>query len=414
MKKPKSSIKTGVSLSLFLILFLTGTAVSFAQTRAQLEKQRKELRREINSINTSLDRTEKRQKTVLTRVQDIEQKIEKTRQLIRVNNQQANLLSGKIDENQGKIDKLERNLQALKDEYAQMIRKSYKSRSSQNRIMFLFSSESFLQAYKRMQYMKQYAEYRKDQGSTIQKQKRELKSLNEKLMEQRSAKEKLVESNRRTRAKLQGDRVEQRKLVASIKENESEFKAQIQQKQREISKIDGQIQKIISEAVAENEEKNKSKASGSGSKFEMTPEAKKLSASFKSNRGNLPWPVESGRLVMRYGKHRHPTVRSATIQSRGVRIETDASTTVRAVFNGTVDKIQAIKGANKAVIVRHGAYFSVYYNLRKIYVQIGDKLSTKQKIGLVGESTATGRPTLYFYITKKSKFTNPASWITGM
>lgn len=409
MKEPQSSINCATWLC--LVLLLSATAVSFGQTRDQLEKQRKELRQEINQINGLLDKTEKRQESVLTRVQDIDQKIEKTRQLIRVNNQQANLLSRKVEKNQRKIDKLERNLQALKNEYAQMIRKSYKSRSSQSRVMFLFSSESFLQAYKRMQYMKQYANYRKEQGATIKEQKEELKDLNTTLENQREEKKKLVEANRQTREKLRGDRKEQRELIASIKEKESKFKSQIDRKQEKISEIDRQIQKIIREAVADNESKQKSE---SGHKFEMTPEAKKLSKSFVSNRGQLPWPVESGRLVMRFGKHQHPTVKSATVQSNGVRIETEKSTAVRAVFKGTVDRIQAIKGANKAVFVRHGAYYSVYNNLRKINVEVGDKLTTQQTLGYAGKSTATSRPTLQFYITKKSNFVNPARWLTGM
>ena len=184
--------------------------------------------------------------------------------MIRVTNQEANLLTKEINTNLNKIDKLRKDLEKLKEDYAKMIKKSYKSKSNQSRIMFLFSSEDFLQAYKRLQYMKQYTEYRKDQGLEIQRQTQLLQQLNTDLVEQRKAKEELLSQNRITQSKLQQDKKQQQELVASIRKKAGNFEKELKQKQEEVSRIDREIDRLIREAIAAE---NKKKGSSSTSKF---------------------------------------------------------------------------------------------------------------------------------------------------
>jgi len=204
---------------------------------------------------------------------------------------------------------------------------------------------------------------------------------------------------------------QQQELVASIRKKAGNFEKELKQKQEEVSRIDREIDRLIREAIAAE---NKKKGSSSTSKFELTPEAKELAASFTSNKGKLPWPVKSGVVAMKFGTHPHPVVKSVKVKSDGVRIETNENESVRTVFKGKVFKIQAIKGANKAVFVIHGDYLSVYNNLSSINVEVGDELTTNQVIGKVGKSTATGRPTLSFLIYKNTQALNPAHWIYKM
>ncbi|HET8838736.1 MAG TPA: peptidoglycan DD-metalloendopeptidase family protein [Flavobacteriaceae bacterium] len=396
-----------------LIIFFLGKIPGYAQisSRAELEQRRIDLKKEITRINSLLINTKKEEKSVLEQVSDLNKRIKTTENLIAVINREANLLTAEINSNQKKIAKLLKELEKLKKDYAAMIVKSQRSSSQQNRLMFLFSSESFLQAYKRLQYMKQYANYRKEQGLRIKDQTAVLQVLNKKLIGQKKEKEILLIEKRKVREELQQDKVEQQALIAQIKENEGKYTSQIKQKQQEINKIDQQIDKMIAEAIAkENEEKG----SPERRTFELTPAAKALAADFASNKGKLPWPVESGIVSMSFGKHPHPIVGSVTINSNGVRINTEENAKANAVFSGIVSEVQAVRGAHMAVMLRHGDYITIYNNLSDVYVKKGDQVSLGQALGKVAKSTATGKTTLYFLIYKNTQKLDPAAWIYKM
>ncbi|WP_255504445.1 murein hydrolase activator EnvC [Mesonia sp. HuA40] len=396
----------------FLCLLLTTPVLAQSTARERLEAKRIALKKEIAQINNLLENNQEKSRSLLVQVEDIERKISSTQQLIKVTNQQANLLTREINENLSKITKLRKDLEQLKADYAKMISKSYRSKSQKSRVMFLLSSESFLQAYKRLQYMKQYADYRHQQGEEIKAQTQELKKLNNELIEQRKAKESLLADNRKTQQKLKEDKRRQEILIAEVREKTGSFKAQLAERQKEISEIDAQIQKLIREAIAAENKKKGAKVSKN--KFALTPEAKELAANFAANKGKLPWPVKSGVVTMKFGEHPSKTIHTVKIMNNGVRIETNNNEPVKAIFKGEVFKIQAIKGANKAVMIRHGDFISVYNNLNDIRVEVGEKISRGQMIGQVGKATATQRPTLNFYIFKNTTYLDPSLWIYKM
>ncbi len=406
------SIKNSRLHFLVLLLVFMGSLKSFSQsTREELEKRRVELREEIRTINTLRSSNKKKEKSVLTQVEDLDRQIRTTQNLIRVTNQQANLLTRDINTNTNKIQQLRKELSALKDDYAHMIRRSYKSRSQQSRIMFLLSSNSFLQAYKRLQYMKQYANYRKKQGDEIKERSSELQALNEGLLKQKRLKEKLIAENRETKQQLEKTKESQQVLIKSIRKKEGVFAAQIRKKQQEVNSIDKKIDEIIRASIAKT---NKENGSSSRDTYELTPEAKALAANFASNKGKLPWPVKSGVVVMRFGKQPHPIIKNLTVNSNGVRIETEKGSNARSVFAGTVSEVQAVPGANKAVMVRHGDYLTIYNNLSKVYVQRGDVVSLGQELGEIAVNGSTGKTTLYFLIYKNMQKMDPADWILRM
>ena len=405
--------KMAFSRALFIGIFLFLSLQLSAQSdkREELEQRRIELQQEIKRINSLRSTNLKKEKSILTEVEDLDQQIRSTEKLIRVTNQQANLLTREINSNQNKIGNLRKELEKLKEDYAKMIRKSYKSKSQQSRIMFLLSAESFLQAYKRLQYMKQYANYRQQQGEEIKTKTVQLQKLNEGLAEQKKAKDKLIVENRKTRTQLAQNKKDQQGLISSIRKKESQFAAQLRKKQQEINSIDKAIEKIIADAIAAN---NKASGSSSRSVFELTPEAKALAADFAANKGKLPWPVKSGVVSMHFGTQPHPVVKSISINSNGVRIDTDKDGKAKAIFSGVVSEVQAVKGANKAVMVRHGDYISIYNNLEKIFVRKGDEVSIGQELGEVATSPTSGKTTLHFLLYQNSTKLNPEQWIYKM
>ncbi|HLT49914.1 murein hydrolase activator EnvC family protein [Aequorivita nionensis] len=422
---------------LFLFVCLITVSNVFAQPDKQkeLEEKRQAILEEIKQINSLLFKTKKEEKSVLTQVQDLNQRISASENLIRVTNQQANLLTRNINENINKISSLREELKVMKADYAEMIQKSYKSKNQQSRIMFLLSSEDFLQAYKRVQYMKQYAKFRKKQGEGIKAKTEELQKLNADLISQKKTKQKLIAENELAKSKLTEERKDQQALVATLKKDESKFTSQIRTKQKEADEIDRQIEALIKAAIEEANRIARAKAEAEAKanktsttpstknvitkpaktdEFALTAEDKALAASFTNNKGKLPWPVEKGMVVKSFGTHQHPQFPNVTTNSSGVEIATSDNADVRSIFEGQVLSIQIIKGANKVVIIQHGDYLSVYSNLSTVSVKKGDKVSTKQKIGTVAKSPTEGKTVLKFYIYQNKTKINPADWIYRM
>ncbi|RLD27286.1 MAG: peptidase M23 [Bacteroidetes bacterium] len=397
----------------FLLLIISSTSLQ-AQSKKQqeLENRKQEIQKEIQQINTLLFQGKSEQKSVLSSVENLNYKIAVRQNLISITNQQANLLTREINNNQKNITKLRDKLKLLKEEYAAMVVKSYKSKSEQSKVMFLLSSINFQQAYKRLQYIKQYAEHQKKRGEEIKVKTLELQELNKDLLKQKRDKQKLIDENRLAKNELEKERAQHKILMASIKKDLNKYTSQIRTKQKEADKIDKEIEKIIREAMASSNKK--AGQSTSSTTFALTAEDKILAANFTSNKGRLPWPVEKGVVKVRYGTQRSPIDRSIPIKSNGVRILTNKNEKVRAVFNGTVMSIMTPKNGNNTVLIRHGNYITIYKNLSKIFVEKGDKIITKENIGEVLTNRASGETILSFVIYKEGKTQNPAHWIYKM
>ena len=404
----------------FSVLFF-GNFSALAQPgnkQQQLEQQRESILNDIKKINTLLFKTRGEKKTVLSEVEDINQRIKAQQNLIRVTNQQANLLTRKINENLTQISLLRNELQQLKEDYAAMVQKSYKSKSQQSRVLFLLSSEDFLQAYKRVQYMKQYANHRKKQGESIKTKTELLQQLNLDLIDQRKEKDLLISENIAAKAKLKKEKELQQTLITSLKKEESTFTKQIRAKQQKANKINGQIKKLIRDAIAAANKKareNKSKTTiASATKFALTPEAAAIAKDFKNNKGKLIWPVKQGLVINKYGTRQHPQFPNVTQTFHGVEIATNANAQARAVFNGEILQIQQLKNANKAVMIQHGDYITIYYNLATISVKKGDKVSTKDPIGKVFTHPVTKQTVIKFMVYRNDTEMNPADWVYKM
>jgi septal ring factor EnvC (AmiA/AmiB activator) len=348
----------------------------------------------------------------LSLIENFNYKINVLSNLIKVTNQQANLLTREINSNQKKISDLRDELKQLKEDYAAMIVKSYKSKNQQSRIMFLLSSNDFKQAYKRLQYIKQYSDHQKQQGEVIKIKAIQLQEINVSLLKQQEDKKKLIAENRVVQKSLEKERKAHQILMASIRKNMNRYTAQIRQKQREADRIDREIDKLIKAAIVKS---NKKVGKTTSSKtFALTAEEKVLASNFVSNKGKLPWPVEKGFVRLGYGTQRHPIDRSLTIKSNGVRIATEKGAEARAVFDGEVSEILKMKNVNPIVMIRHGNYLTVYRNLAKVYVRKGDKVKTKQVIGEVFTNPSNGETILRFTLSKGTATENPASWIYKM
>ena len=394
------------------LLMISGGTAQFNSSRQKvLEAQKKRLQQEIKQINTLLFNNNRKEKTVLSQVEDLDLKISVRSQLVKVNNQQANLLTRQINVNQRDITELRVELEALKKDYADMIIKSYKSKSSLNRLMFLFSSIDFLQAYKRIQYIKQYANFRKKQGEVIAEKTQTLQTLNNALLEQKTKKQGLVEENKKAQQILMDERKSQQRLIRSLKFKSRSLSANIKEKQRKAIAIDREIERLIREAIAAS-----NKAAGKKSKnvFALTPEAKLLAQNFIANKGKLTWPVEKGIVIQRFGTQPNPVVKTTMIKSNGVTIATSLNSLARSVFDGEIMTVLSFKGNNPTVLIKHGNFITTYKNISKVYVKKGDKVKAKQPIGEIFTNPQTGKTTLQFSVFNELKAQNPKNWIYKM
>jgi len=409
---------TQTFLLLVFLLFLFSSVEAQVDKQKQLEEKKQVLLTEIKQINSLLFKTKREEKSVLSQVEDLDSRIITRQNLIRVTNQQANLLTREINDNLGKIEYLQSELKELKEDYAAMILKSYKSKSSQSRIMFVMSSENFLQAYKRFQYMKQYAKHRKLQGESIKEKTITLQKLNTSLIAKKNQKQDLIDENKVAKTKLSSEKNNQEELIATLKKNEGKYTRQIKKKQKEANKIDKEIEKLIRDAIAASNAAAAKKAGTVTKKstktFALTAEAKALAADFTNNKGKLPWPLKNGVVVKRFGNTRHPQLPNVTTYCSGVEIATKNNAKARAVFNGVVMEIQKIKGANNAIYIQHGNYITVYQNMINVLVKKGDKITTKQELGTVYTKSNSGKTILKFLVYKNTTKMNPSSWVYRM
>jgi septal ring factor EnvC (AmiA/AmiB activator) len=385
---------------------------SFGQTRRQLEEQRKKYQAEIVQLNKLLFNEKKKEQNVMDDLKDLKQKIEVRNKLIATIQQEALLLSIEITEKQRELNKLNKKLTDLKADYAEMIYKSYRSKSQQSRLMFILSSQNFYQAYKRLEYMKQYTSFRKKQGEEIVVQSIEVTKLFDALTVQKREKETLLASEEEEKKQMELDKLKQENFLAIIKKKESQYKKDIQKRINDEKLIVAKIDKLIKEEIEKaNRKIDKKDVKPTKDEFFLTPAAKALANEFASNKGRLPWPVKEGIVVRKFGDQPHPTFPGITITSSGLHIVTSNGSYANAIFNGEVMNVLVGSGGLKNVLIRHGNFISSYNNLENLVVKKGDKVVTGQRIGQIFTDKLSNKSTLIFVVFKNTTRLNPAEWI---
>lgn len=395
----------------------------------KLEQRKAQILREIQEKQNQLESVQSKEKTVVNALKIQTEKIQLKQKLISTTEKQTKLLGNDMYINQININRLKKELVLLKEDYSEMILKSYKSRSEQSRAMFLLSSQNFLQAYKRAQYMKQYASYRKTQGEEIQSKSQELENFNQIIGVQKSQKQKLIKENEKERLELEKEKTVQQELARSIKKDKKQIIAEIKKKQQETRNIDNQIKKLLRAAIAAANKKTATaaakanpktttaaatKATETSTKIVLTSEGQLIANNFRANKGKLPWPVEKGFVSLGYGDQPHPVYKTLIVHNSGVEITTDQGASARAVFGGEVISVMVLSPVNKAVMIQHGDYFTVYQNLSSVSVNKGDKVSTKQNIGRIRTNGDSGKTVLKFTISQNTTYSNPATWLFNM
>ncbi|PYF75039.1 murein hydrolase activator EnvC family protein [Pedobacter nutrimenti] len=441
-------------LLLFFLAIFTLQATA-QQSSAELKKKKQALQREIDLLQKGLNQTSKSKKLTQSQINALTAKITLMEDKIAVINTEMKRLDSQITENKNTVLSLKEQLAQLKKQYAAMVRFAQKNRNGYEKMMFVFASKDFYQAYKRVKYLQEFSQYRKKQANFIMGKEQ---NLNEKIVVlDKNLKEKssLLAEQENEQHKLAKDKTQQAEALNKISKQEKQYKQDLASRMKQRAAIDRSIKDAIrreieiarrkalekarleaararaaalakakAEAAALARAQAKARAENkpvpkapkvkepeaepekvAGNPLTATPESAKLSSAFQNNRGSLPWPVASGSITEGFGRHKQG---QATYDNSGITITTAPGAAVRAVFSGKVTTVRPAMGSY-FVLIKHGEYFTVYQNLHSVSVSPGETVSTKQTIGTMSSS---GSPELQFQIFRGISAQNPAGWIS--
>ena len=373
------------------------------QDRKKLEKEKQENLAKIKEAEKILKQTSSQKKSSLGQLKALGQQIRSQESLIRTYRANIRLLNSDIKESYGMVISLEKDLDYLKDEYANMIYQASKAQNNYGSLSYLFSASSFSQLVMRAKYLQQYTKSRQDQAKEIQLVRIELKEQLTITNDRKNQQQRLLAQQELQNQGLITAKKQQDQLVNQLSLKEKDLKKDVKKRKQAIGRLD----RMIAEVIKLEMEKSKS----SSGDFKLTPASVKLSSNFQGNQKRLSWPVARGFVSSKFGLQPHPVLKGVKIENPGVDIQTQKNEVVRAVFDGEVSKIASIPGMNGIVIIiQHGEYRTVYANLRKSLVKKGDKVSTKDPIGEVFTDT-DGVSEVQFQVWKNFNKLDPLAWL---
>lgn len=413
MKATYRNLPFPAACIVFLLLaILPNLSPAFSQDRKALEADKKKLEQEIAQTSRQLNQTRKKQKTTVAQLQMVNSNIDKRKQLITGLNKEVALTEREIGKLESKISRLGRDVVTLKEEYAKLIAASYRHRNRYSTLMFIFASQNFNQALRRIKYIGQYNDYLRKQVALINEKQIVLESSRKSLVAEKENKQQLVSGQQQEKKKLEQEQREKNRMVAQLKSQEKKLRKKMQDQQKKVNQLNAQIKKLIEEEIRRSQEEARKKGAASSGQatYALTPEEKALSSNFESNKGKLPWPVERGTLSGHFGTHPHPVISSVQVTNNGIDILTERGASARAVFKGEVANIGSVYGL-KFVMIRHGAYITVYANLDQVFVKQGQEIDTKEEIGRVYYDSEEDKSELQFQIWKSTTKVDPEDWI---
>ncbi len=405
------------------VLLLAFAVPAFSQkkgkTKQELQSEITSLQNEISTANQLLKKTTKDKEMTLNEVSLLDKQIKQREKLINAYNQQIANLDAEIQTGQRNIRMLNSDLTKLRKEYAKMLTFAYRNRSHYNNLAFIFASEDFNQAFRRLRYIRQFSEARKVKIDQIVSTERRISGEMEASQQAREAQAALLAEEKAQQTALQIEKKELNRQVANLKKKEGSIKQDIKNKQQQAKKLQKAIDDIIAEEIRlanersrKEAEKKKTESAPKDKGIALTPAEKTLSTNFVNNKGKLPWPVERGVISSSFGKHASVVSDKVTVTNNGIDIATVEGAQARAVFDGEVASVSKLTGANTVVIIRHGEYFTVYSNLENVTVKRGDKVTTRQNLGTVHTSKTENKTELHFELLKETNRQDPAKWLS--
>ncbi len=404
-----SESKSYLTKIAFLFLFTICAVNAFAQSQSDLEETRRRLLKDIKQTTRLLNTAKQNKEAALDRYLTLQRQIQKRQKLIETLRSEIELTDKSIDRANIATDAMNADVARLKNEYAEMLRTAYHQKLNNSTLLFLFSSDSFNEAYRRYRYLQQYDAYRSKQALLIVETQQTLTRKAGQLEEKRVGKQKLLTSSEEQHNLLSKELNTSNKLLAGLKKDESRLTGDLKKQRVRHEKLNVAIEGVIKDVMAQRRKKTRSPNISKADKKEEA-NFRSVTGSFEKNKGNLPMPVR-GVITKYFGSQKHPTIKNITIDSPGIDIKTDKNADARAIYSGEVVGIQFIPGYNYMVILKHGKYYSVYSNLAELKVERGQKVSTREPLGKVSTDRITNTSTLHFEVWREKTRLNPTRWV---
>ncbi len=386
---------------IILLLFFAFTPLIEAQSRVKNLRQRSiALRKEIRATSGMLKKTKKEKAEALNRLMALNVQIKSRTELVNALVLEVDSLNNRIYQNAEIVDVLSQDLKSLKVEYAKIMQNTLRYKYNKSPLLFLFSADSFNQAFKRWLYLRQYNRYRSQQVEMVAATSRMLQKKVDDLSAERDRMELLLASIQSQSQLLVKEKSIKYALVKNLKKNTKSLKRKLAKREKEQKALNSQIASMIANAERNSKRKKSSKT------IKSKPE---VISTFHRAKGKLSWPAE-GYITGFFGKHPHPTAPKVMVANNGVDIRINGDATVKAVYQGEVLAIEGFTGNGLTILVKHGNYYTVYANLSQALVQVGQKVNTFQSIGIAAKGS-NHYPTLHFELWKGKVALNPVRWL---
>lgn len=425
--------------SLFILL-LTSTGIVWSQKKSdQLQAEQNKLEKKLSTTKSLLDKVKKGTESSLNELKLIENQVKNRELLVRNFDNQIRSAELTISSKDSQIKELQKRLVRLKEQYKQLLIYAYKHRNKSAKMMYIFSSSNYFEAVKRTSYLKRLSEIQQKQFKVILQSEETIHKEIKTIREEKDHKKILLQEKIIEKQQIEKDKSAKQLALDKLRKDESSLMAEMKEQERQKAELKRRIKLAIEKEIAEAEAKARKEAEKKASlaskntststtakttttstaakevSFTDTKENIALGKSFESNRGKLPWPVAKGSITENYGKNAHPTLPNVYTNNNGIDIGAPKNSQVRAVFDGEVTSVLNIPGAGKVIIIKHGAYRTVYSNLQEAYVSVGDKVSSKQAIGSLLADDEGNLSTSHFEIHQVVEGTvqriNPTLWL---
>ncbi|MEO9965277.1 MAG: peptidoglycan DD-metalloendopeptidase family protein [Reichenbachiella sp.] len=392
---------------LFFATILFCTSQGLAQkSKAQIEKEKKESLAKISEVQKILKETEQEKKASIGQLQALNRQIEARRALIGSITQEINLITSEIGDLSIVVNSLQSDLEHLKEEYGQMIYDAYKANQGYGKLTFLFSAETFNQLFLRLKYLEQYTKAREIQVEQIEKVRDALDHQRSQLVVKKEEQDALLKSKINENKSLLSLKTKQSKVVQELSKREKELKAEVAETKKAVTRLDNLLAKIIKAEI------EKSNAGKNANTINLTVEMARISSSFEGKRNRLPWPVQSGFVSEKFGKHPHPVLKNIWVENQGVDIQTQKNAQVKSVFEGKIATTAFVPGMNRVVIVQHGDYYTLYAKLKSVDVKKGQVIKANESLGEVF-TNSDGISELQFQVWKNNVKMDPEKWLAN-
>ncbi|MBP5518336.1 MAG: peptidoglycan DD-metalloendopeptidase family protein [Bacteroidales bacterium] len=414
----KTAMTATAALAAAILFALPSGALAQNKTIEKKKQEAGKLQEDIKFLDKQISETKKQRENTLSELKLINKKVDTRKKLIERLEEDIKRQSDEISGKTRAIEIMNARLDSLKASYKRMIIKAYRNRDTRKWFMYIIASENVEQGYRRWSYLKKYSASLSEMAKQIKEDTKRIEGERSELSHLQAEKIKDQQATTEEYNKLKKDQDKSKAYANTLAKQQKKYAQELQKKKQQADRLNKEIERLISQAIASERKKaaeaakksGTSKTGSSSKTYSETPESAKLSGSFESNKGNIPWPVKKGMIVEGFGSHPHPSIKGVMLPfNNGVNIAAPKGSQVFSVFEGVVKQIIVIPGYSHCVLIEHGKFFTFYCKLGKVSVKNGQKVAQGTLLGTIDNNQES--PEIHFELWMGTQKQNPENWL---